>query len=176
MSTSIYDDSVPVFLSGLAVLRDILGKGKAHAEAAGLDPAELTQARLFEDMFTLVQQVQAAADTARRGTIRIAGLEMNKVADEEATFDELLARVASTRAFLEGLDRSAFEGAEARQFTVAMGGMQLPVTGRSYLMGWCIPNFFFHVATAYDILRHKGVKLGKRDFIAPFMTPFLGQR
>lgn len=170
MSISMYELAVPLFQRGLAATRSHLQKGLDHATDRGFDPANLLRARLYPDMFDLTRQVQVATDTARRGAARLAGLEPPSVPDTEQTFDELFARLDSTTRYLAELDPRAFDDAADRELTVNLG-QPFAFTGRSYLLGYALPNFLFHVTTAYDILRHNGVELGKRDFLTEFIRP-----
>lgn len=169
MKTTFYDLTVPFFQRGLRSLEGYLRKGAAHAEAQGYDPEALLTARLYPDMFNLIEQVQISTDLARRGSARLAGLEPASVADVERTFGALYQRIDFTLAYLSGLDPALFAEAEGRSFTVKME-RPLQFTGASYLLGFAQPNFLFHLTTAYNILRHNGVPLGKRDFVAPFMV------
>jgi hypothetical protein len=165
MSLTIYDASVTVFLHNLKQLSHLLDKGQAHATAAGIDPATLVNARLAEDMRPLSFQVQAASDAAKLAVARLTGTTAPAFEDTETTFAELQARIARTRAWLEGVPRAAFAGAEERSFTMKAGGTELAFTGQPYLLHFALPNFFFHVTTAYAILRHNGVPIGKRDYL-----------
>ncbi len=165
MPISLYDLTVPVFLRGLATLEALLDKGRAHAEAEGMEPAALLEARLAPDMLTLIGQVQRASDTAKFAAVRIGGVENQSFADEERSFQDLRDRIAGTRAFLEAVPRAAIDGREAETLTVSLGRKPLEIGAADYALKWALPNFFFHVTTAYDILRHEGVPLRKPDFI-----------
>ena len=165
MSLSMYDASVTVFLHNLKQLSHLLDKGLAHAQAAGIDPATLVQASLAEDMRPLSFQVQSASDASKLAVVRLTGVAAPSFADTETTFEELQARIANTRGWLQGVPREAFEGSEERAFTMRAGATELAFVGRAYLLHFALPNFFFHVTTAYDILRHKGVPIGKRDYL-----------
>jgi len=167
MSLSMYQASVPVFARALGVLSRLLEKGEAHATAQGLTPADLLEARLAPDMYPLTRQIQAACDAAKFGSARPAGATPPSNPDTETTFAELRARIKTTLDFINGIGEAAFDGAETRPVTVKTGGGELNFTGQSYLLSFALPNFFFHVVTAYDILRHKGVVIGKRDFLSP---------
>ena len=166
MALSLYDISLPVFVRGLAQLSHVLDKGLAHAQAAGSDPAALVNARLAPDMFTLAGQVQCAADGAKAGAARLAGLAPPAFPDTEKTFAELQARIAKTRDFLDGIERAQIDGGEQRAITVARHGLHF--TGQQYLLQFVLPNFFFHVTMAYAVLRANGVALGKRDYRGEF--------
>lgn len=169
MALSFYDISVPVFVRGLGQLAHVLDKGLAHAQASGTDPAALFNARLAPDMFTLAGQVQSASDAAKLGTARIAGITAPSFPDTEATYAELQARVAKTIDFLNnGVDRAQVDGAEAREVVMKARGNELKFTAERYLLQFALPNFFFHVTTAYGILRHSGVPVGKLDYLGKF--------
>lgn len=170
MPLSMYQASVPVFLHTLAALSAVLDKAAAHAAQRKIEPAVLLNARLFPDMFPLVRQVQLTADFAKGASARLAGIEVPKYDDTEATFDELKARIARTVDFVKSLKPAQFEGSEERAITIPIGGKPQAFKGQPYFLHFAMPNFFFHAATAYDILRHCGVEIGKRDFIGPFAT------
>ena len=161
----VYEASVPRFANILRNLAAILDKAQAHVEAKKIDPLALTQARLFPDMFTLARQVQTACDSAKGAVARLAGVEIPKHEDTEQTFPELKARVAKTLDFIESVPKAKFEGAESREVTLKFRGQDTKFGALQYLFGFAYPNFYFHVATAYGILRHNGVELGKRDYI-----------
>lgn len=165
MAISLYDASVPVFIRGLDQLAHVLGKGLAHAQAQGLDPATLVQARLAPDMLTLAGQVQRASDASKLAAARLGGMTAPSYPDTETTYDELLARVAKTREFLAGVDRAAIDGQESREVRLKAGDTEMVFDAQRYLLQFAIPNFFFHVTTAYDVLRHVGVPVGKRDYL-----------
>lgn len=168
MALSLYDISVPVFTRGLGQLSHILDKGLAHAEAAGTDPSELVNARLAPDMFTLAGQIQSASDAAKFGTARIAGVTPPSFPDDETTFAELVARITKTVDYLQTVDRALIDGAEDREVTMKVRGNELKFTAQRYLLQFSLPNFFFHVTTAYDVLRHSGVPVGKLDYLGRF--------
>lgn len=168
MALSLYDISVPVFTRGLGQLAYILDKGLAHAQAAGTDPLELVNARLAPDMFTLAGQIQSASDAAKFGVARIAGVTAPSFPDTEATYAELQARVTKTVDYLQTVDRALIDGAEEREVTMKVRGNELKFTAQRYLLQFSLPNFFFHVTTAYDVLRHSGVPLGKLDYLGRF--------
>lgn len=165
MSLSIYQASIPTFLRTLGNLSAILKKAAAHAEAKNIDPRIFIDARLAPDMFPLARQVQIASDAAKGAGARLAGLEVPSYADTETTFDELQARIARTVEFLEGIREEQLDGAEERNVTLKVRGQEISFNGRDFLFGFALPNFFFHVTTAYAILRHNGVELGKMDFL-----------
>jgi hypothetical protein len=167
MSLPLYEASVSVLVRGLRNLSVILDKAVAHARAAQIDPASLVAARLAPDMLTLAQQVQVATDTAKGCGARLAGVPVPSYPDTESTFEELQARIAKTVAFLETLPRDAIDGAADRPIELSVGRQPMRFVGRDYLLTFALPNFYFHVTTAYGILRHRGVPLGKPDFIGP---------
>ena len=165
MPLSLYEASVLVFLRGFHVLGTLLDRAEAHAAARGMDPAALIGARLAPDMYTLAGQVQCASDAAKLCAARLAGVERPSFADTEASFPELRERIARTVAFLEGLDPAAIEAGAARTVALRLGGAERQVTGSEYLLQVALPNFFFHLTTAYGILRHNGVVLRKADYL-----------
>src|SRR5713226_10153028 len=165
MLTDLYTFSVPVFLRGHAVLSELLRKGEAHAAGYKITPSALLTARLFPDMFPLTGQVQAACDTAKRATARLVGVEPPRFEDNEATFEELYARIQRTSEFVEKFQADAFRDADTRKIELKMSAGVVSLTAEEYLTRFALPNFYFHVTTAYDILRHNGVTLGKRDYL-----------
>lgn len=165
MAISMYDASVPRFAAMLRNLSAILDKGAAHAAARKIDELAFTQSRLFPDMFPLARQVQIACDTAKGAAARLAGVEIPKHEDTERTFAELKARIDKTLAFIEEVPRAKIEGSEGREVLLKMRDREVRFTGQQYLLGHAWPNFYFHATTAYNLLRHGGVELGKRDFI-----------
>jgi hypothetical protein len=165
MSVSTYQASVPVFQQTLTALSNILKKAAAHAEAKKIDPSIFINARLAPDMYALARQVQIASDQAKGASARLAGVDIPSFADTETTFDELQARIAKTLDFIKSLKPAQFEGAATRNVTLKVGGQDMTFPGATYLFHFVYPNFYFHAATAYDILRHHGVDVGKRDFI-----------
>ncbi|AKT43803.1 DUF1993 domain-containing protein [Chondromyces crocatus] len=165
MTLSMYESSVPVFLRAFANLSAILRKAVDYAEVEKLDPDTLTQARLIPDMAPLTAQVQFASDIAKGCAARLAGVEVPSFADKETNFTELQERIAKTVAFLESIDPAKFEGSEERGIELNIGGNPLGFEGRRYLLDFALPNFYFHVTMAYALLRHKGVQIGKRDFL-----------
>ncbi|HEX5314629.1 MAG TPA: DUF1993 domain-containing protein [Gammaproteobacteria bacterium] len=165
MAISMYELSVPVFERALANLAHVLERGAAHAQTVKIDPSVLTQARLYPDMFPLTKQVQIATDLAARGAARLAGREPPSLPDTEKSFEELQARIEKARALVNEVRAQELEGAESRtiEFKSGPGTKKLPAV--SYLMDFVLPNIYFHAATAYDILRHNGVVLGKSDYL-----------
>jgi hypothetical protein len=165
MTISMYTASTPRLANTLKNLSAILTKAEAHAAARKIDPAVLLGARLYPDMFALTRQVQIACDTAKGAIARLAGLEIPKHEDTEQTFAELQQRVAKVIAFIESVSPQQIDGSEDRKITLTLRGQETVFTGLQYLMGFVLPNFYFHSVTAYDILRHNGVEIGKRDFL-----------
>jgi hypothetical protein len=165
MSLSIHQASVPVFVQGLKGLKVVLTKAAAHVEAKKLDPEALLKARLYPDMFPLIRQVQIATDFAKGCAARLAGEEVPAWDDVETGFDDLIARIDRAIAYVEGLDAVKFEGAEDRDITLTRRGETSVVKGLAYLQTQAQPNFFFHLTTAYAILRKNGVEVGKRDYL-----------
>lgn len=158
----------PAFRRGLDALADVLGKAEAQANERRIDPAVLLGARLFPDMFSLVRQVQVGGDFAKNTVARLAGLDIPAFPDTETSFAELQDRIARTLAFVESVPADAIDGSEHRPVSVKTGRQVLEFTGQPYLLQFALPNFYFHLATAYDILRHNGIALSKRDFIGEF--------
>jgi hypothetical protein len=165
MSVSLYDVSVPVFTVTLTNLSAILDKAASHAESKKVDPKVIPATRLIVDMLPLSSQVQIACDTAKGAAARLAGVEVPKHADTETTLEELKARVAKTLDFIKTVKREQFEGAETKEIVLQFPQTTLKFTGINYLTNFALPNFFFHVTTAYALLRKNGVDLGKRDFL-----------
>ena len=165
MKLSMYQASAPRFAHTLRALSAILDKAEAYAAARKLDPAALTAFRLYPDMFPLTRQVQIACDTAKGAVARLAGMEAPKHEDTEQSFAELKARIAKTLEFIESVKAERIEGADEREIVVKQRGQDVKYTGLQYLLAVAQPNFYFHVVTAYNILRHNGVELGKRDFL-----------
>lgn len=169
MTISMHTASVPVFKQLLGALGDILAKAETHATDRKIDPDALLQARLFPDMFPLVRQVQIACDFAKGVCARLAGVDVPVYDDKETTFAELRALVAKTIAFIDSLDATRFEGSESRDITLRPGTpKERTITGQPYLLSYGLPQFFFHATTAYALLRHNGVALGKKDFMGAY--------
>ena len=165
MAISMYRASVPVFLQILPAMSACLDKGAAYAAAKKFDPAVLLQSRLFPDMFPLVRQVQIASDFAKSTVARLAGVDPPKYDDTETTIEQLKARIAKTLDYVKEFKPSQIDGSEERDITIPMGGQTRSFKGENYLIGHALPNFLFHATTAYAILRHNGVELGKGDFM-----------
>jgi hypothetical protein len=168
MSFSMSQASVPAFLIGLRALSGLLDKAEAFATAKKIDPGVLLNWRLASDMFSLTRQVQIATDQAKKGSARLAGVEAPRYEDDETTLDQLRARLAKTIAYLKTLDLKAIDAAADREISFPLGqGKEGHMKGADYLDHFVLPNFYFHLATAYAILRHCGVEIGKRDFLGP---------
>jgi hypothetical protein len=165
MTISMYAASVPVFRQILGSLATILERAENHADAKKIEHDALLQARLFPDMFPLVRQVQLATDFAKGAAARLAGIEVPRYEDTEHDFAGLQARLEKTQAFLDSVSREAVEDGAAREVTVGGGANQRQMVGLPYLLHYALPQFYFHATTAYDILRHNGLDIGKRDFI-----------
>jgi len=166
---SLYDASVPVFKQLLGGLDTVLGKAQALATDRKFEPNALTEARLYPDMFPLSKQVQIACDFARGVSARLAGADVPVYEDKEKTIEELRALVARTLAFVGGLDAATFEGSASREIVLRAGTpKEKRLTGTSYLLSYGLPQFFFHVTTAYALLRHNGVEIGKRDYMGAY--------
>ena len=171
MTISMHEASAPRFINMLKNLSAILDKAQAYAEAKKIAPTVLPAARLFPDMFPLSRQVQIACDHAKGAVARLAGIENPKFEDSEQTLEELKTRIAQTIAFVSSVPAVKINGSEDKEVAFTAGGRDLKFTGMQYLLGYAQPNFYFHLVTAYDILRHNGVDIGKRDYIG---TPYVG--
>ena len=165
MSLSMYQASIPAFVQMLNNFSAILDKAKAHATSCKIDPEVLLNYRLAPDMFPFVRQLQIAADLAKGAAARLAGVEVPKHDDTEKTFADLKARLTKTLTFVQSFKPSDINGSEDRDIRLTLGEHTMSFKGQPYLVHFVMPNFYFHCATAYDILRHCGVELGKRDFI-----------
>ena len=168
MAISMYSASVPMMKTLLGALSTNLDKAAAFAEAKKVEPAVLLNSRLAPDMFALARQVQIACDMARGGVLRLAGREVPSLADTETSIDELKARIATTLEVIEGIPAAEIDGSEDRKVVLKMRAGEMEFTGQRYLVGFVIPNLTFHCAAAYNILRHNGVEIGKRDFLGSF--------
>lgn len=149
----------------LGALSNILTKAEAHCTAKGIKPEAILQFRLFPDMLPLVKQVQLSCDFAARAAARLAGAEPASFPDTETSFAELQGRIAAARGYIAGFPDAAFDGWAARTVTLKVGGNDMTLTGDQFLLAYSLPQFHFHMTTAYDILRHNGVELGKRDYM-----------
>jgi len=165
MPISLYDISVPVFIRGLTSLSHVLKKAEEYAKEKGLKETEFTEARIIDDMKAFCFQVQTTSNTAKNALVRVAGIEAVPMEDNETTFAQLQERISKTLDILKKVEKTAFDGTEEKEVVLSFPGRELKFTGTSYLLTFAIPNFFFHVTTAYDILRSKGVPIGKNDFL-----------
>jgi hypothetical protein len=169
MTLSMYQASVPVFKQMLGGLSGVLAKAEAHATARKIDPVVLLQSRLYPDMFALLRQVQVACDFAKSVSARIAGVDVPSFEDKEESFADLQARIAKTLAFVDSLSAGQIDGSEERRIVTQAGTPKEKIfSGQSYLLNYGLPHFFFHTTTAYAILRHNGVEVGKKDFIGSY--------
>lgn len=169
MTTSLHTTSSTVFNQMLGGLNGVLAKAAAHAEARKIEPAVLLQARLYPDMFPLLRQVQVACDFAKGVSARLAGVEVPSFDDKEQSFADLQARIAKTLAFIGSLAPQQFEGSETREIVTQAGTpKEKRFAGQSYLLNYGLPHFYFHVTTAYAILRHNGVEVGKKDYVGSY--------
>ena len=165
MTISMYQASVPVFIRTMNNLVGILEKGAKYAETKKMDPSVLINSRLFPDMFPLSRQVQIASDIAKRGVAQLAGMEAPKFEDTETTFPELIDRIQKTISYLDTFKPEQIDGSEEKTITLQMRDNTLSFQGMPFLLYFVLPNVYFHVTTAYDILRHCGVEVGKQDFL-----------
>jgi hypothetical protein len=165
MSFGMYQASIPAFVKMLNTLSTILDKAEAYAAERKIDPDVLLNWRLAPDMFPLTKQIQLTSDFAKGAAARLAGKEVPKYADEEKTFAELKARIAKTLKFVQSAAPKDIDGSETRDVTLTVGGQEIRFKGEAYLVHFVLPNFYFHAATAYDIVRNFGVEVGKRDFL-----------
>lgn len=162
---TLYNATIPPLKRILTNLSAILKKGEEYADAKKVEHTVLLNARLFVDMYTLTRQIQIATDMSKGAAARLAGVEIPKYEDTETTFTELQARIAKTFAFLDSIQPEQLEGSETRDITITVRKADLKFTGQDYLLKWVQPNVYFHATTAYNILRHNGVELGKTDFL-----------
>ena len=169
MTSAMYTASIPVFRQMLGSLDAILAKAEAHVAEKNIEPTALTQARLFPDMFPLAKQVQVACDFARGVSARLAGAEVPKYDDNELTFADLRGLVARTLGFIDGFTPAQFEAAAEREIVTRPGTpKERRFSGQAYLLSYGLPQFFFHVTTAYALLRHNGLEIGKRDYMGNY--------
>ena len=165
MTLSMYQASAPCFTHMLKNLSAILAKAQAHCEARKIDPLVLTASRLYPNMFPMSRQVQIACDAAKGAVARLASIEPPKHEDTEKTFEELQARIAKTLDFIGSVKPAQIDGSEEKAIVIKLPNRELNFKGEQFLQAFAMPNFYFHVTTAYDILRHNGVELGKSDFL-----------
>jgi hypothetical protein len=169
MSITMYDASIPVFKQMLNGLRSILSKTQTHLEINKIDASQILGARLFPDMFDFTRQVQVATDFAKSVSARLANIEVPSYSDTEKSLSELDARIAKTLAFIDSIKPEQISGSEERKIVTQAGTPKEKIfDGKTYLFHYGLPHFFFHITTAYDILRHCGVEVGKRDYIATY--------
>jgi uncharacterized protein len=167
MSLTMYRASVPVFIRGLEVCSDLLEKAATYAEEKGLSETDVIGTRLAPDMLPLSAQIQRASDTAKLSAQRLCGVESPRFEDNENSFRTLQERIAKTVAFLRSLPESSFKDSDTQTVTMKFPDFSPSFSGVDYLLGFGLPNFFFHVVTTHDILRHLGVPIGKRDYLGP---------
>ena len=160
-----YSATIPPMTRGLTALSNILSKAEAHCAATGIDPATLTTFRLFPDMLNFARQVHLSCDFAARAAARLSGDEVPSFPDVETTLPELRDRIARTLVYIGGVDAEGFKGAEEREIVLNRRGGEMRLSGTDFLTLYALPQFYFHMTTAYNILRHNGVVLGKRDFM-----------
>jgi uncharacterized protein len=165
MTISMYKASAPIFLQFLNSLSAVLDKAAAHAEEKKIDPSIFVSMRLYPDMFSLARQVRQATTHAVGACARTAGVEPPALPEAEATFADLKSRIAAAISFIETLEPEQIDGSEDRHITLTTAAGTREFNGQTYLLNFCLPHFYFHVTTAYDILRHAGVPLAKRDFM-----------
>jgi uncharacterized protein len=165
MSLSMYQAGIPVAIRFLNNLSAILDKAVAHCTARNIDPTVLVNFRLAPDMLPFSRQIQIATDIVKGGAARLAGVEVPSYADTEASFDELKARIAKTVAFLQTFKPAQIDGSEGKEIVLKLRNGEMKFTGVDYLTNFVLPNLFFHVTTAYAILRHNGIDIGKKDFL-----------
>jgi len=166
MSLSMYAATVPPFRSMLKNLSAVMAKAEAHCEAKKIDPTAFLASRLYPDMLPFTSQVQIATDNIKGAAGRLAGAEIPKFEDTEKSFPELQARLDKTIAFLDSLTEAQFEGADERDIVLQLRDRKLEFKGAPYLLQWANPNVYFHITTAYALLRHGGVEIGKKDFLS----------
>jgi len=170
MSPAMYNASVPVFRQMLSALNAIIDKTLAHAEAKKIDQAVFANARLYPDMFPFAKQITVATDFAKGASARLAGIEVPKFEDTETSLSDAKARLQKTQDFIATLKPAQFDGAETRDITIQLRGTPTIFKGQPYLLHYAMPNFYFHTTTAYAILRHNGIEIGKPDFIHQLIT------
>lgn len=170
MTLSLYEISVPALIRGLENLSHQIDKAIAHAREHSVDDAEYVQARLAPDMLHLAGQVQRASDTAKFGGARLSQSQAPSFADEEVTFDDLNIRIAKTIDFLQGVQAESVNGGEKREIRFKAGPRELSFIGEDYVRAFLLPNFYFQLTTAYGLMRHKGVALGKLDYLGNVPT------
>ncbi|MBD9373118.1 DUF1993 domain-containing protein [Rhizobium sp. ARZ01] len=168
MPLSMHRLSVPVFVRGLTVLSTLLDKAQAYAGENKIAPEVLINARLAPDMLPFSAQIQRVSDTAKNALGRLTGTDAPSFPDTETTFAELKARIDNTIAYLNSIREADMKGSETREVVLNVGKLKVTFSGENYLLEFALPNFFFHVTTAYDILRHNGLEIGKGDYLGPY--------
>ena len=167
MTISMYKTSVPIFVQFLTSMSAVLDKAAAHCEAKKIEPATLLNMRLYPDMFPLVRQLRAVTDHAISATARLAGAELITFPNNEASFPEVKDRIAKTVDFVKGFKPEQINGTEDKEIVVKFSSGERKFNGQTFLLNFCLPNFYFHATTAYDILRHCGIELGNDNFCLP---------
>ncbi len=165
MSISVYDQSIARMSHMLHNLDKLLSKAETHAETNNIEPSVLLQARLFPTMRNFIFQIQVTTDMVKGCAARLTGTDSPRWSDDEETFSDLHARIKKALDFLATFKPEQFEGCETRELELKLGSHTVKFTGQSYLLGFVLPNFYFHMTTAYDLLRHSGLELSKRDFL-----------
>lgn len=168
MTISMYAASIPVFKQILSSLSDLLDKAEIHATGKKIEPTAILQSRLYPDMFTFTRQIQIAADFAKGASARLAGVDVPKYEDSEQSFSDLKARIAKTIDFIGSLTPEQINGSEERDISTSAGPNAKHFKGQTYLLHYALPHFYFHATTAYALLRHNGIEVGKKDFIGSF--------
>jgi uncharacterized protein len=162
---SIYENTMPVMIHNMKALGKMLQKAEQHCEAKKIDKAVMLGMRLAPDMFNLTRQVQLVTDFAKGCGARLSGVTNPAFADDETTFEGLVARLNKCVSYLESIDKASFPGAESRDVTVKIAGNETIMSGQAFVNSYALPHFYFHMTTAYNVLRHNGVELGKGDFM-----------
>jgi hypothetical protein len=165
VAISVFDQTVSAMSRGLLNLDAIVSKAGEYAEEKKIDPVVLIQGRLYPDMLPFVAQIRIATDTAKGAAARLCGADMPKWADDEATFEEIHGRIRKALNYLSGFKPDQFEGSETKKIELKLPNRTMQFVGRDYVLGFVLPNFYFHVTTAYNILRHNGLVIGKLDFL-----------
>lgn len=165
MAAELYDLTVPVFTKGLKALSGVLAKARAHAAETGVDPDSWLSLRLIDDMRPLSGQLQMVTDSPKLCLVRLSGVEAPVFADDETTLAQLEARIQATLDYLASIPREAVDGQEDKDVVLKFPGGEMPFKGLQYVLGFAQPNFYFHLTTAYALLRQAGVPLGKRDYM-----------
>jgi hypothetical protein len=165
VAISVFDQTVSAMSRGLLNLDAIVSKAEEYAEEKKINPVVLIQARLYPDMLPFVAQIRIATDTAKGAAARLCGVNMPKWADDEATFEEIHGRIRKALNYLSGFKPDQFEGSETKNIELKLPNRTMQFVGRDYVLGFALPNFYFHVTTAYNILRHNGLVIGKQDFL-----------